>query len=307
MLEKVISADLASTILVQYVPHAFGLKAMNLFFCCWLRAHRNRKIVVMFHEVVLGEERPLVRYAVLRQITRVMAKLVVESASRVFVSTAGWAQVLQPMLSRPVLIEVLPVPSNVEVVDSDAQTVATVRSRFASTGNLYVGHFGTYSPKIQAYLLEAIPPLLQDQRVHIMLIGKGSLEFRQTLVSECSSGEPNVHATGELRFDELSRHLSACDLLIQPYPDGITTRRTSAMAAIAHGRPVVSTAGRLTEAIWSRSGAISLVPAHEPATLATAAKRLLSDPNERHRLGSAGFELYQKHFHLRHTINALRK
>jgi hypothetical protein len=31
-------------------------------------------------------------------------------------------------------------------------------------------------------------------------------------------------ATGKLGCYDLSLHLSACDLMIQPYPDGITTR-----------------------------------------------------------------------------------
>ena len=44
-----------------------------------------------------------------------------------------------------------------------------------------------------------------------------------------------------LANEEVSVHLSACDLMIQPYPDGISARRTSAMAALAHERPVVTT------------------------------------------------------------------
>jgi hypothetical protein len=38
-------------ILVQYVPHAFGFKAMNFPFVSWLYARRRANISVMFHEV----------------------------------------------------------------------------------------------------------------------------------------------------------------------------------------------------------------------------------------------------------------
>ena len=38
-------------ILVQYVPHAFGFKAMNFPFALWLYARRRTNITVMFHEV----------------------------------------------------------------------------------------------------------------------------------------------------------------------------------------------------------------------------------------------------------------
>ena len=102
-------------------------------------------------------------------------------------------------------------------------------------------------------------------------------------------------------------HLSACDLMIQPYPDGITTRRSSAMAAIAHKRPVLTTKGKLTEPIWSESAAVSMVPVNEVDKLAETASRLLDDAYERERLSFAAAKLYDDSFDLRHTINILRK
>ncbi len=40
-------------ILVQYVPHAFGMRAMNLPFCGWVAALRKADVWIMFHEVAL--------------------------------------------------------------------------------------------------------------------------------------------------------------------------------------------------------------------------------------------------------------
>ena len=69
--------------------------------------------------------------------------------------------------------------------------------------------------------------------------------------------------------------------MLQPYPDGISSRRTSAMAALSHARPVVTTSGPLTEDVWEASGAAVLVPvadatglAEATAALATAAKTI---------------------------------
>jgi hypothetical protein len=44
-------------VLLQYVPHAFGMKAMNLPFCLWLYARRRHGAMVMFHEVMFPSER----------------------------------------------------------------------------------------------------------------------------------------------------------------------------------------------------------------------------------------------------------
>ena len=75
-------------LLVQYVPHAFGHKAMNVPFCAWLFSQRKkRSIDVMFHEVGFPVRRSqAIRYNFLGLVNRVMAMLVARSASRLFVA-----------------------------------------------------------------------------------------------------------------------------------------------------------------------------------------------------------------------------
>ncbi len=77
-------------LLIQYVPHAFGYKAMNLPFCLWLYVHtrRNGGAAVMFHEVNLGftSGNPM-RYRLLDAVTKLMALLVARSAAQIFVAT----------------------------------------------------------------------------------------------------------------------------------------------------------------------------------------------------------------------------
>jgi glycosyltransferase involved in cell wall biosynthesis len=77
------------------------------------------------------------------------------------------------------------------------------------------------------------------------------------------------------------------------------------MAALAHRRPVVTTVGFCTEALWSESGAVALTPAGDPAAIGAATARLLADKNQRERLGEAGGALYDDRFDIRHTIDAL--
>ena len=79
-----ISAAQDSVHPVEYVPHAFGFKAMNLPFCCWLWARRRHKIFVMFHEVAFGSASLALEYNVLALITKLMATLVARAASRIF-------------------------------------------------------------------------------------------------------------------------------------------------------------------------------------------------------------------------------
>src|SRR5262249_42828910 len=78
-------------LLVQYVPHAFGCKAMNVPFSLWLWSRRRDSIWVMFHEVRVswGPGRP-VHQLLQAGATRLMARLLTRAAERVFVSVPGW-------------------------------------------------------------------------------------------------------------------------------------------------------------------------------------------------------------------------
>jgi glycosyltransferase involved in cell wall biosynthesis len=100
--------------------------------------------------------------------------------------------------------------------------------------------------------------------------------------------------------------LRACDLLVQPYPDGITTRRTSVMAGLKNGVATVSTSGCLTEAVWKESCAAALAPAGDADGLAETVTTLLRDPAARAALGSRGAQTYRQHFSIEHTVATLR-
>src|SRR5438105_4425025 len=61
-------------LLVQYVPHGYGWKAMNLPFCLWLARQRRLPVWVMFHEVAfpLRRGQPLA-HSVVGGVTHLMA------------------------------------------------------------------------------------------------------------------------------------------------------------------------------------------------------------------------------------------
>ena len=103
----------------------------------------------------------------------------------------------------------------------------------------------------------------------------------------------------------VSIDLQACDLVLQPFPDGATTRRTSLMAALANGRAVLTTDGALTEPVWRSSRAVALAPAGDADAFSDRALRLLDDHRERAALAERGRELYAGRFDLAHTISAL--
>ena len=103
-----------------------------------------------------------------------------------------------------------------------------------------------------------------------------------------------VESPGELSGEELASRLAAADIFLAPLIDGISTRRTTAMAALQHGLPVVATDGPLTDRIFRGfPNAVGLVPVDHPGRFAAEVVRLADQPAVRAALGRAGERLYQ--------------
>jgi hypothetical protein len=100
-------------------------------------------------------------------------------------------------------------------------------------------------------------------------------------------------------------HLQACDVLVQPYPDGVSGRRGSVMAGLAHMVATATNAGRFTEPFWAESGGVALAFAPEPGQVVEAAARLLADPVLRQRVGAAGRDLHEHRFAIERTVEAI--
>src|SRR5262249_30550800 len=112
-------------------------------------------------------------------------------------------------------------------------------------------------------------------------------------------------APGELPADRAAALVAACDLLVQPYPDGACGRRTTLTAALALGVPVLTNLGVNSEPLWAE-GAVALAPAHDPAAWAAAAAGLLDNPGRRRGLGEGGRGLYRDRFDLSRAVETLR-
>lgn len=170
-----------------------------------------------------------------------------------------------------------------------------------------VGHFGTYDVQITKLLLESVPHLISNGSGGVLLLlGRGGELMRNALIRKHPEMADRVHATGPLDAADLSLHLSACDVMLQPYIDGVSSRRTSTIVALAHGIPVVTTSGRLTEPLWAASEAVALAPPADVSALVAATKRLLPDAKARSRMSAAARMLYEKRFDLKHIITTLR-
>lgn len=294
-------------LLLQWVPHAYGYRSMNVFLCLWILKRKlvNRdNMELMVHEPFLPFTG--IKLAVGALIHRLMAVLLLLGSDKVWTAIPGWESKLQPYtLGRTIPFQWLPISSNVPEM-ADTSQVLTAKRTHVRNGGPLVGHFGTYGQSILDDLTEILTILFQtDAKPSVLLLGRGSREAAEIIARRNPKAKNRIHSTGEVESTAIAANLCACDVLIQPFPDGVSSRRTSLMAGLALGRPIVTTEGEWTESLWKESGAVSLVRAGENARFAEETLRLLRDPVDRERLGKAAKELYHTRFDLRVTTQIL--
>jgi len=297
-------------ILVQWVPHGYGYRSMNIGFCWWLLDRTRRHgdhLEIMVHEPNSPFRANSPGQNAAAMVHRLMMMVLLRAAERVWMSIPSWEGRCRPYaLNKKLPFNWLPIPSSIPVRDNPA-AAREVRHRYAGDDGLLIGHFGTYGSPITTLLEPVLAGLLPDpDNTTILLIGMGSQEFLRELIRRVPRLAGRIHATGGLSAEDLSLHVGACDLMIQPYPDGVSSRRTSCMVALSHSKPTVTTFGLLTEPLWKDSGAIALAAAGDAPAFLVLIRRLLSDRRERARMSAAAGKLYQEHFEISRTVATLR-
>ena len=300
----------AGRVLVQWVPHAYGQRSLNVGFCRWVRglARQGAVVEVMVHEPSLGFREGSLKQDAAAALHRWMLVTLLRGASRVWLATPSWEPRVRPwLLGRSIPIEWLPVPSNIAVASASVD-VRALRARHAAGRPVLVGHFGTFGAATTRQLEQALSAVLErSPEIAVLLIGRDGDRFAPLLSARAPADQSRVSCTGPRDDRAVSCAIQACDVMLQPFGDGASMRRTTLMAALAHARATVTTIGRLSEPLWAlqHDRTLVAVDAADAPALAAGTLALAADPGRRARLGEAARALYDGTFALHRTLDAL--
>jgi glycosyltransferase involved in cell wall biosynthesis len=293
-------------VILQWVPHGYGRRGLNVPFSRWVRrrSQAGDRIDLIVHEPFMDFLGSWHQPA-LSLVQRYMTWTVVRAADRVWLTIPGWeSRVRRAMRRDQPAPRTLPVPATIPPV-RDAPAVAAFRRTLLNGRSHLVGYFGAGG----SYPLHAIATTVRQLStrhadVAFVCIGRGSEAFAADVRAALGSGHLPITGTGALERGRVSLHLQACDALLQPYPDGVSGRRTTTVSALEHGVPVVTTIGELSEPFWKQSQAVELVPALSPAIFPDALMRLLV-PLRRAAGRDAALTLYREYFDPARTLEPL--
>ena len=290
-------------IFLQWVPHGYGYRSLNVPFAAWVawRAWvRKDELHLMVHEPYLAWSlKP--KYVAMSAVHRLMLALVASRASRIWMSTPSWSHHLAGYIPKQVPLDWLPVPAPA------VPEIHTPRDERAAGDRqpLLIGHFSTHSPVVTSILEPTIEMVLSSSNATVLLIGRDSDRFRTRFVGAHPTLASRIRATAVQEMSAVIASIRQCDLMLQPYPDGITVRNTSMLMALACGSAVVSNSGRLTEPLWQLSGAVILAGNPTPAPIAQRTLEALRDPVLRARAAAAALRLYRERFDVSHATALL--
>jgi len=188
----------------------------------------------------------------------------------------------------------IPVGSNVEQVtrrqehpgmaEQKAKTVAVFGVTGGESGHREVVDIA----RAVCGTAEAVPSL------RLVVIGRGSKEAEGSLRRAMNGAKVELTVLGVLPAEDISRLLAEADVLL--FVRGqFSTQRTSGIAGIACGLPVVGYAGPQTGAPLTEAG-VTLVPQGNAGALADALTRVLSDGDLWQRLHEQAVDAYRRYF-----------
>jgi glycosyltransferase involved in cell wall biosynthesis len=104
----------------------------------------------------------------------------------------------------------------------------------------------------------------------------------------------HIRWTGFVDDQAVSGHLIAADMVALPFRDGVSFRRGSLMAALAHGCAIITTHPQMDVPELISDDQVRMIPAESPTALSIAIEDLAYNPELREDLGRHARDLAQQ-------------
>ncbi len=203
-------------------------------------------------------------------------------------------------------LHLVPIGTNIVPRSRDLYDPMAQRARWGiEPEDLLLGFFGFLNESKGFEELIRAQALLVEQGlpVHLLKIGgrvgtadptnRAYAERVDDLIAALGLIE-RVHWTGYSKPEEVSAALLAADICVLPFRDGVSFRRGSLLACLAHGRAVVTTHPRVRLREARDGETMVLVDPGDPSGLAKAVHRLRLNPELRTRLESGATALAEE-------------
>ena len=280
---------LPSAVCLQYYPHAFpggdGRAVIG-----WLRNLRRRGVPVIttMHAIWPPLNGSLRRAGARFVLRRQARRFITHSSHVVCTQERNIRELAEAGLIDANRVRLIPVGSNIERGE-----LPPMEARSAHTLTLFGQPAAFHGPTMLA-----IAALLARRRGSVTLrwLNRSKDEARRVWSGALGLPDTDVEFFGGLDIPHASAVLVSGHLALAPYVDGVSTRRTTLVAHLQHGRPVAGTDGESTGVLLRDQRALLLSPVGDVEGFIRHVERLLDDPAAGAMMAKAARALYEAEF-----------
>ncbi|MBL8349990.1 MAG: glycosyltransferase [Burkholderiaceae bacterium] len=253
----------------------------------WL-AKPQCALVVHWHSDVIRQRRALKLYEPLQRWLLQRADAVIATSQ----PYADASPALQPWREK---IEVIPIGISERREQACHLQTEALRQRFGGRRIVFSLGRMTYYKGFDVLIQAALE--LPDDCV-VLIGGDGEMLAHNRALVESLGLADKVHLLGHVNDGELPSHYAACEVFCMSSTVRSEAYGVAMVEAMAMGKPIVATDIVGSGVPWvNRDGHTGYnVPVRQPAALAAALRRLLSDSTLRQRMGEAARHRYQQSF-----------
>lgn len=286
-------------VLIQYVPFLYARHAgLAVPLLAALLRLRRVVVVTIVHEPYVPLELNVKRF-ILSVAQRVMLVILMLSSRRVAVTTMMAGRQLQRLLPWfGERIHRVPVGSNIVMHRINQSERCALRDALgvAPDDTILIFFGSLHETKPLGLILRTLVHLRESGvAATLLVVGQDQAAFSAAAAKAGLAVPDGVICTSYAAAEDVSHYLQCGDLMLAPFLDGVSTRRTTVIAALQHGLPVISTEGRWTER-QIFAGAVSMTPCHDDEGYVRAVHQLAHDSIARREISKRGRQLAEQRF-----------
>ncbi|MCL6480454.1 MAG: glycosyltransferase [Firmicutes bacterium] len=278
-------------VLVQYTMFAWSRRGFLVSLPAVVRTLRaaGARVALLLHDPLVPAS-PSWKHRLRQRIARAVLRRICRDADRVLTTIAPekipWLAAAPELLAKTSLV---PIGSNVPVRERAAaapdDSLVTVCVFGVTEGHREEAR--TLARVVRAAAEEVGP-------IRLRVFGRGAQQAEPVLREALSGAPVELELHGVLPAEQVADRIGSSHALLF-VRGGISTRRGSAIAAIACGVPVVAYAGEETAPPMTEAG-VRLVPRGDETALAHELVRVLADPGLREELRQKNRAAWEAHF-----------
>jgi hypothetical protein len=293
-----LKASNVQTIILQYTCWSYSPKGLNLdLIPFWQQCSKHFQTILIAHETYLpwSIKHPGTWITSPRQ--KYLLKQLVQTSHQVFSGSEVYLQQIKQLTPLRLArgnahhqkLHYLPIPSNIPPAPLTPIQHQKIKQQLHIPPHYHILALFGCQESIHQDWLTKIDRHLQElnQPIYWLLLGNA-----QRITSPLLNP---VIRPGHLTPNQLSHHLQIADLLLMPHRLGISAKRTTLMAALEHGIPIVGTHGYLTDAFFHNLPSIQLVPDHHYPQFAAQVIKAISDLSSLRNAAKATQTYYHDH------------